>query len=116
MNGNNPLEYRARIARWAVHEQFSRGTLVQEMAEWQRWDEGAVIETKLQNIFDAFPSEQEPNESQTEDEFDLAHSQLSWDGTHTCGQQNLTPQGRDDVPDGLLFADDAHQGACQWFC
>ena len=31
---------------------------VQEMDEWQRWDDGTVFETKLQNIFNAFPIDQ----------------------------------------------------------
>ena len=30
---------------------------VQEMDEWQRWDEGAVLETELQNVFNAFECE-----------------------------------------------------------
>ncbi len=81
---------------------------VQEMDEWQRWDDGTVFETELQNIFNAFPIDQNPNESQTED--DLIWPILNCLGwTDYLTQQNLTPQGRDDVPDGLLFEDDAYK-------
>ena len=87
---------------------------VQEMDEWQRWDDGEVLETELQNIFNAFPIDQKPNESQTEDD-------LIWPILNCLGwkaylrQQNLTPQGRDDVPDGLLFEDDAHKARANDF-
>ena len=87
---------------------------VQEMAEWQRWDDASGLASELQNIFDAFPVEQDPNESQTEDD-------LIWPILNCLGwnahlrQQNLTPQGRDDVPDGLLFADDAHKARANGF-
>lgn len=87
---------------------------VQEMDEWQRWDNGAVFETKLQNIFNAFPIDQNPNESQTED--DLIWPILNYLGwTDYLTQQNLTPRGRDDVPDGLLFEDDAHKARANGF-
>ena len=87
---------------------------VQEMAEWQRWDDASGLETELQDIFDAFPIEQDPNESQTED--DLIWPILNCLGwTAHLRQQNLTPQGRDDVPDGLLFADDAGKARANGF-
>ena len=87
---------------------------VQEMDEWQRWDDGEVFGTELQNIFNAFPIDQNPNESQTED--DLIWPILNCLGwTDYLTQQNLTPQGRDDVPDGLLFEDDAHKARANGF-
>ena len=47
-----------------------------------------------------------PNESQTEDDLIWpVLDRLGW--TASLRQQNLTPRGREDVPDGLLFADDA---------
>jgi hypothetical protein len=61
---------------------------------------------KLRAIFSAFPTMQTPNEAQTEDD-------LIWKVLGAIGwgaflrQQNLAPRGRDDVPDGLLFKDDA---------
>ena len=57
----------------------------------------------LRGIFVSFPTAQSPNESQTEDD-------LIWKVLHRLGwisslrQQNLAARGRDDVPDGLLFA------------
>ena len=87
---------------------------VQEMAEWQRWDDASGLETELQDIFDAFPVEQDPNESQTED--DLIWPILNCLGwTAHLRQQNLTPQGREAVPDGLLFADDAGKARANGF-
>ena len=87
---------------------------VQEMAEWQRWDDASGLETELQDIFNAFPVEQDPNESQTED--DLIWPILNCLGwTAHLRQQNLTPSGRDDVPDGLLFADDAGKARANGF-
>ena len=59
----------------------------------------------LHTIFDRFPIDQTPNESQTEND-------LIWPILETLGwtaslrQLNLTSRGRNDVPDGLLFADD----------
>ena len=87
---------------------------VQEMAEWQRWDDASGLETELQDIFDAFPVEQGPNESQTED--DLIWPILNCLGwTAHLRQQNLTPSGREAVPDGLLFADDAGKARANGF-
>ncbi len=87
---------------------------VQEMDEWQRWDDGTVFETELQNIFNAFPIDQNPNESQTEDDLIWPIlNQLGWKAH--LRQQNLTPRGRADVPDGLLFEDDAHKARANDF-
>ena len=66
----------------------------------------AALEGELRTIFDRFPIDQTPNESQTEDDLIwpvLEH--LGW--AASLRQQNLSPRGREDVPDGLLFADDA---------
>ena len=87
---------------------------VQEMVEWQRWDDGEVFGTELQNIFNAFPIDQNPNESQTEDDLIWPIlNQLGWKAY--LRQQNLTPRGRDDVPDGLLFDDDTHKARANDF-
>ena len=87
---------------------------VQEMVEWQRWGDGAVFEIELQNIFNAFPIDQNPNESQTEDDLIWPIlNQLGWKAY--LRQQNLTPRGRADVPDGLLFEDDTHKARANDF-
>ncbi len=58
----------------------------------------------LSSVFDGFPSSLSPNESQTED--DLIWPVLKLLGwTESLRQQNLSAHGREDVPDGLLFAD-----------
>ena len=113
VNGNNPVNIE-RVLQGGLFTSNFLADAVQEMAEWQRWDDASGLASELQNIFDAFPSEQEPNESQTEDD-------LIWPILNCLGwsahlrQQNLTPQGRDDVPDGLLFADDAHKARANGF-
>ena len=75
-------------------------------ADWKSVDDTQIdeLQLKLTAIFDAFPIDQTPNEARTEDDLiwpvlDL----LGWD--QFMRQQNLTVKGRDDVPDGLLFAD-----------
>jgi len=58
--------------------------------------------TSLQAIFGRFPLSRAPNESQTEDDLIWpVLAALGW--TESLRQQNLSPRGRKDVPDGLLF-------------
>lgn len=77
---------------------------IQNVSDW-----GAISATDLDAFaaqlraqFDRFPIRQTPNESQTED--DLIWPILEALGWHdSLRQQNLSPKGREDVPDGLLF-------------
>lgn len=63
-----------------------------------------ALQARLVEIGDAFPKNAKTNESQTEDDFIWpVLTALGW--TESLRQQNLTVIGRDDVPDGLLFAD-----------
>ena len=65
-----------------------------------------TLEAALRAIFEHFPIAGSPNESQTEDDLIWpVLAQLDW--TATLRQQNLSARGREDVPDGSLFADDA---------
>jgi len=63
----------------------------------------------LEALLNAFPHATRPNEATTE-------SDLVWPVLEALGwsswltQQNLSPRGRDNVPDGLLFIDDAAKG------
>lgn len=64
----------------------------------------------LDRIAAAFPQSTKTNESQTEDDFIWpVLAALGW--CESLRQQNLTVSGRDDVPDGLLFADAAAKAA-----
>ncbi|BBK30387.1 hypothetical protein EDC65_2170 [Stella humosa] len=64
----------------------------------------ASLRARLVQIAAAFPQNLRTNESQTEDDFIWpVLTSLGW--TDFLRQQNLTVTGRDDVPDGLLFAD-----------
>ena len=74
--------------------------------DWQAIDDAALdgIETALRAIFERFPIDGSPNESQTEDDLIWpVLGTLGW--TASLRQQNLSATGREDVPDGLLFAD-----------
>ena len=76
--------------------------------EWRTFDDAALdaLESALRSIFAPFPVRRSPNESQTEDDLIWPILRLlGW--TASLRQQNLSPRGREDVPDGLLFADDA---------
>ena len=88
-------------------EDFLAESIVRS-ADWSELDDAALddLEAALRTIFDRFPIAISPNESQTEDDliWPVLHC-LGW--TASLRQQNLTPRGRGDVPDGLLFADDA---------
>ncbi|SDU42631.1 Eco57I restriction-modification methylase domain-containing protein [Stappia sp. ES.058] len=79
---------------------------IKENTDWQTITDDEVddLREKLSGLFDAFPSEQSPNETRTEDDLIWPILKiLGWD--QFMRQQNLTVKGRDDVPDGLLFAD-----------
>jgi hypothetical protein len=81
---------------------------ITRLDEWAALDDATLtaFRDSFQAVFARFPTDQAPNESQTED--DLIWPvlvRLGW--TSSLRQQNLTVRGRDDVPDGLLFADDA---------
>ncbi len=78
------------------------------ISDWSSVDDAALdaLATRLGQIFARFPTRQTPNESQTEDDLIWPILEaLGW--TASLRQQNLTPKGREDVPDGLLFKDAA---------
>ena len=88
-------------------EDFLRAS-VDALPDWQ-----GVTDTELdafgmllREAFARFPTTGSPNESQTEDDLIWpVLAALGW--TASLRQQNLSARGREDVPDGLLFADDA---------
>ena len=64
------------------------------------------LRSELTAIFEAFPTEQKASEAQTEDDLIWkVLSALGWE--HHERQVNLAPRGRDNIPDGLLFLDEA---------
>ncbi|MEA3040720.1 MAG: hypothetical protein QOC65_209 [Sphingomonadales bacterium] len=87
-------------------------------AEAWRAVDVAALRSRLAAIAAAFPQDRRTNESQTEDDFIWpVLAALGW--SESLRQQNLTVAGRDDVPDGLLFADaaakaSANTHADQW--
>ena len=78
-----------------------------ELSDWKDIDSEAAdgFYESLKEIFSRFPVSGKPNESQTETDLVWPVLEaLGW--TASLRQQNLTVKGRQDVPDGLLFADD----------
>ena len=76
--------------------------------DWPALDDAELdgLEDSFRAVFARFPVSQSPNESQTEDDLIWPVLRLlGW--TVSLRQQNLSPHGREDVPDGLLFADEA---------
>ena len=88
-------------------EDFLRDAIT-GLDEWQDLPDAALgdLEAVLRGLFGRFPTERSPNESQTEDDLIWpVLERLGW--TSGLRQQNLSAHGREHVPDGLLFADDA---------
>ena len=88
-------------------EDFLRESIV-DLPDWQDFDELMLdaVDSTLRDIFAHFPADLSPNESQTEDDLIWpVLRQLGW--TANLRQQNLSAHGREAVPDGLLFADNA---------
>ena len=88
-------------------EDFLLGS-IKKLPDWERVTDAALdeIHAKMRALFVRFPAATSPNESQTEDD-------LIWPVLRALGwsaslrQQNLSPRGREHVPDGLLFQDNA---------
>lgn len=81
---------------------------VVSLPDWKEIDPDAIdrFYESLKDIFSKFPVSGKPNESQTETDLVWPILEcLGW--TASLRQQNLAVKGRQDVPDGLLFADDA---------
>ena len=96
-------------------EDFLREAIT-ELGDWRDLaDEGlADFEAALRGLFNRFPTDLSPNESQTEDDLIWpVLARLGW--TATLRQQNLSARGRQDVPDGLLFADGASKDRANRF-
>jgi hypothetical protein len=69
-----------------------------------------ALRARLNEIATNFPQDHRTNESQTEDDFIWpVLASLGW--SESLRQQNLTVTGRDDVPDGVLFADNDAKAA-----
>ena len=91
---------------------FTTDYLVEAIAETEAyWTvDAAGLRARLHDIAAAFPQTLRTNESQTEDDFIWpVLGALGW--SESLRQQNLTVTGRDDVPDGLLFANAAAKAA-----
>ena len=95
-------------------EDFLREAITQ-LPDWDLDDEGLVeVESALRGLFDRFPTDLTPNESQTEDDLIWPMlARLGW--IASLRQQNLSARGRKDVPDGLLFANGASKDRANRF-
>ncbi len=77
---------------------------IEGVSEWGALSDSDLDQfgASLRSVFECFPTSQTPNESQTEDDLIWPILEaLGW--TQSLRQQNLSPRGREDVPDGLLF-------------
>ena len=98
---------------------FAEGFLrdsVTELPNWEAVTDADLVdlEAGLLALFDRFPTGTSANESQTEDDLIWpVLSLLGWEST--LRQQNLSARGRDNVPDGLLFADAAAKDRANGF-
>ena len=82
--------------------------IITKLPDWEYLDDSFLVglESRLRDLFQRFPTNLSPNESQTED--DLIWPVLACLGWTTgLRQQNLSTHGRLEVPDGLLFADES---------
>ncbi len=89
---------------------------ISELPEWKGLDSESIdaFYESLKEIFNRFPVGQKPNESQTETDLIWPTLEcLGW--TSSLRQQNLAARGRQDVPDGLLFADEADKEQANGF-
>ena len=96
-------------------EDFLREAIT-ELPDWRDVADAALtdLEAALRDVFNRFPTDLAPNETQTED--DLIWPVLAGLGwTASLRQQNLSAHGRQDVPDGLLFPDDASKDLANRF-
>ncbi|MCY4341717.1 MAG: restriction endonuclease [Gammaproteobacteria bacterium] len=88
-------------------EDFLRDS-IKELADWTAIEESGIdgLEADLRDVFDRFPTNLSPTEGQTEDDLIWpVLERLGW--TESLKQQKLSARGREDVPDGLLFANAA---------
>jgi hypothetical protein len=87
---------------------FSRDFLtegIQRTPEWLAHDDASIdqLHADLSVVFSKLPLSKATSESQTEDDLIWPIlSRIGW--IDSLRQQNLAVKGRDDVPDGLLFA------------
>ena len=96
-------------------EDFLREAIT-ELGDWRDLNDEALadLEAALRGLFNRFPTALSPNESQTEDDLIWpVLARLGW--TASLRQQNLSARGREDVPDGLLFADGASKDRANRF-
>ncbi len=96
-------------------EDFLREAIT-ELPDWADVADARLtdLEAALRAVFDRFPTDLLPNESQTEDDLIWpVLARLGW--TASLRQQNLSAHGRQDVPDGLLFADDVSKDRANRF-
>ena len=92
------------------------GESIMESDGWLAFDDGSLdgLEAALRGIFDRFPTGGSPNESQTEDDLIWpVLRELGWSAS--LRQQNLSVHGHQNVPDGLLFADEAAKDRANGF-
>ncbi len=88
-------------------EDFLRDS-IKALPDWTAIENAGInqLEADLRSVFDRFPANLSPTEGQTEDDLIWpVLARLGW--TESLKQQKLSARGREDVPDGVLFANAA---------
>ena len=109
--GSPPVPDRSGPVEWGCGSLFAQDFLNGPLESSEAWQaltaaELAAVGATLREVVNRFPRQHEPSEATTEDE-------LIWPVLRSLGwrdvlrQQRLSSHGREDVPDGLLFADAA---------
>ena len=83
---------------------------IKDEDEWQALDDSELdtLENDLREIYESFPTDRTPIEAQTEDGLIWpVLGRLGW--TAYLRQQKLSDTGRQEVPDGLLFENEAEK-------
>ena len=106
MESVDPPVNHGNIAQGSLFaDDFLCGSIT-NLPDWEEVSDEALdaLADSLRAIYTRFLAASQPNESQTEDDLIWpVLAALGW--TATLRQQNLSPRGRNDVPDGVLFAD-----------
>ena len=116
MTQNDP---RQRFENLFPGSLFANDFLCEAIADLDEWNEFAdssldALGNALREIFERFPTNSSPNETQTEDDLIWRVLRcLGWESS--LRQQNLSSRGREDVPDGLLFEDEAKKAHANGF-
>ena len=107
MSGNDRRERIEAVFQGSLFTGDFLASGIADLDEYKALDDSWLhdLESDLRRIFERFPRELSPNESQTEDDLIWpVLGRLGW--TAWLRQQKFSIRGREGAPDGLLFEDE----------